>query len=379
MPWVGISKNKTNCSFLDKNIMKEETPTSKKRSRVAKSIIGYTNEPKPISSSKIELITLLNYYANSFDFEKSKEYLLKNPAFKDFSDVDAQYFKNYGFLQRILNNGFDDKDGLIKSWLEKAKTDLSNIKSRNQKQKQIKQDNRKLWRIKKDQEIREIGSLPDQLIDNIHKNRNLGFESIRDEFYSINTKEGIQSVQDAACRILKRVESEILEKDSNQQYKRGFLNKCRGQMLLLIEKCQEKLKSQKTEQIPIKRKRAPKKQKPVNKLKKVSKVKFLHHHDVLGDSRGAVTLIGAHEYFVYDGKNLRYYISETDKKLDVTGTSIINFDIDKSCMKVVRKIDYIKDIMGLSKSAKKKLFDGIKAIKKPVTGRLNDECFLIYV
>ena len=358
--------------------MEEETPTSKKRSRVAKSIIGYTSEPKPSSSTKIELITLLNYYANSFDFEKSKEYLLKNPAFKDFSDVDAQYFKNYGFLQRILNNGFDDKDGLIKYWLEKAKTDLSNIKTRNQKQKQVKQDNRKLWRIKKDQEIREIGSLPDQLIDNIHKNRNLGFESVRDEFYSINTKEGIQSVQDAACRILKRVESEILEKDSNQQYKRGFLNKCRGQMLLLIEKCQEKLKSQ-TEQIPIKRKRAPKKQKPVNKLKKVSKVKFQQHHDVLGDSRGAVTLIGAHEYFVYDGKNLRYYISEDNKKLDVTGTSIINFDASQSCMKVVRKIDYIKDIMSLSKSAKKKLFDEIKAIKKPVNGRLNDECFLIYV
>ena len=361
--------------------MEEETP--KKRSRAVKSIIGYTSEPKPINSSKIELIALLNYYANNFDFEKSKEFLLKNPVFKDFSDVDAQYFKNYGFLQRILNNGFDDKDGLIKTYLEKAKTELSNVKTTNQKQKQIKQDNRKLWRIKKDQEIREIGSLPDQLIDNIQKNRNLGFETVREEFYSINTKEGIQSVQDAASRILKRIDSEIREKDANQQYKKGFLNKCRGQMLLLIEKCQERskeiLKSQKLEQTPIKRKQAPKKHKPINKLKKVSKVKFLQHHDVLGDSRGAVTLIGAHEYFVYDGKNLRYYISEPDKKLDVTGTSIINFDADKSCMKVVRKIDYIKDIMNLSKTAKKKLFDGIKAIKKPVTGRLNDECFLIYV
>lgn len=358
--------------------MMEEAKEKKKRGKV----IGYAGEPMPKDSSKIELITLLNYYANNFDSEKSKAFLLKSPDFKEFADIDAQYFKNYGFLYRILTNGYEDKSGLIAKHLDKAKSEFQRIRDTNQIQKQVKQDNRKSWRIKKDQELREIGSLAEQLVDNIFRNRNLGFDSIKDEFLAITSREGIQSILDAARRILRRMESEISEKDSIQQYKRGFLNKCRGQMLLLIEKCQERQKMLLKSAPDITRKTrkvSSGKKKPVNKLKKVSKVKFQQHHVILGDSRGAVTLIGAHEYFVYDGKNLRYYVSEPDKKLDVTGTSIINFDPEKSCMKVIRKVDYIRDIMNITKTAKKKLFDEIKAIKKPVTGRLNDECFLIYV
>lgn len=357
-----------------------------KRNKITKSIIGYTTEPKPVNSTKLELIILLNYYANTYDFEKSKEYLLKNPDFRDFSEIDAQYFKNYGFLNRILLNGFVDTDGLIQKHLEKAKNDLSRIKIRNQIKKQETKDNRKTWKIKKEQGLREIGSIADQLIDNIFKNRKTDFESVKEEFETIQSKEGLQSVYNAAQRILKRIDSEIAEKDSTQCYKRGFLNKCRGQMLVLLEKCQERQKEMsKTDKLIIrhantkKRKSPIKKTKPVSKVKKVSKLKYQPYHDVLGDSRGAVTIIGAHEYFVYDGKFLRYYIAEKDKTLDVSGTTILNFDSEKSCMKNIRKIDYIKNIMGISKAEKKKLFNAIKAVEKPVNGRMNENCFLIYV
>lgn len=353
---------------------------AKKPSRtrvIAKNIFGV--EPKPRESTRIELITLLNYYANNFDYEKSKAYLIKHPEFEKYKGVDDKYFLNYGFLYRILDNGFNDADDYIKSYLEKAKAELEeHLVRKKPARKVVPQQKPKIPNIRRIQDLRECGGLAEALLDMIYQDQKQTFSGspLEKELSEMKSRDGLQEVLSATERILKRLQIDKVE--NRECFRRGFLASAIRQITNLLDATKKHL--EKIEKVEVKKASVVKKQqkKPVPKAKRVKDVRYTETHPVLGTGRGATTIIDATDYFVYDGKNLRHYVAKKGEKLDVRGTTIINFDPELSKMKNIRKVENIKDIMKMSRSEKTKLFKEINSVEKPLNGRLNKECFLIF-
>lgn len=129
--------------------------------------------------------------------------------------------------------------------------------------------------------------------------------------------------------------------------------------------------------------RAPRKTKAVSKDKLVAKLKYLKQDDKLKlVSVNPTDIIGAKELWVFNNKTrkLGRYIAKDFADLAVKGTSIINFDEDKSVQKTLRKPeDQLKEFKAAGKVALRKFLDDIKAVDIKLNGRINEECILLKV
>ena len=124
-----------------------------------------------------------------------------------------------------------------------------------------------------------------------------------------------------------------------------------------------------------KAKKAPSKEKLVSKLKfKVSDEKFKLVSIKPEDCLQAL------ELWVFNTKTrkLGCYVCEDLQALSVKGTTIINFNENKSLAKTVRKPEeLLKDINNLPKTKLRKLYDGIKSVETKLNGRINDDIILV--
>jgi len=129
--------------------------------------------------------------------------------------------------------------------------------------------------------------------------------------------------------------------------------------------------------------RKPRAKKPTDKAKLVAKVKYLKQDDKLKlVSINPVDIIGAKELWVFNVKTrkLGKYVASEYSDLSVKGTSIINFDENKSVAKTLRKPEeQLKEFKGAGKVALRKFLDDIKAVDIKLNGRLNEETILLRV
>ena len=129
--------------------------------------------------------------------------------------------------------------------------------------------------------------------------------------------------------------------------------------------------------------RKPKAKKAVPAEKIVSKLKYKKADEPLKlVSINPADILGAKELWIYNTKSrkLGKYIASEFADLGVKGTSIINFDENKSVQKTLRKpIDQLKEFKAAGKVALRKFLDDINAVDTKMNGRINEEIMLLKV
>jgi len=129
--------------------------------------------------------------------------------------------------------------------------------------------------------------------------------------------------------------------------------------------------------------RKPKAKKTVPAEKIVAKLKYKKADEPLKlVSINPADILGAKELWTYNTKSrkLGKYIASEFADLGVKGTSIVNFDENKSVQKTLRKpIDQLKDFKAAGKVALRKFLDDINAVDTKMNGRINEEIMLLKV
>ena len=129
--------------------------------------------------------------------------------------------------------------------------------------------------------------------------------------------------------------------------------------------------------------RKPKAKKAVPAEKIIAKLKYKKADEPLKlVSINPADILGAKELWTYNTKSrkLGKYIASEFVDLGVKGTSIINFDENKSVQKTLRKpIDQLKEFKAAGKVALRKFLDDINAVDTKMNGRINEEIMLLKV
>ena len=124
-------------------------------------------------------------------------------------------------------------------------------------------------------------------------------------------------------------------------------------------------------------KKAPSKEKLISKLKYAKENKELKIVSI-----NPADILGAQELWMYNAKTrkLGKYVAASFKTLSVKGTSIENFDTDKSVCKTLRKPDEkLKEFAKAGKVALRKFLDDIKATEAKMNGRISADVVLLKV
>lgn len=127
--------------------------------------------------------------------------------------------------------------------------------------------------------------------------------------------------------------------------------------------------------------RKPRAKKAPSKEKLVSKLKFKTHDDryklvSIQPSEAAAAL----ELWVFNTKTrkLGVYVASDTAALSVKGTTIINFNEDKSIAKTLRKPEeQLKDANKLPKTKMRSLFNSVNSIETKLNGRINADVILL--
>jgi hypothetical protein len=93
-----------------------------------------------------------------------------------------------------------------------------------------------------------------------------------------------------------------------------------------------------------------------------------------------VEIIGASELWVYNSKTrkLGKYVAAAYQTLNVKGTTIINFDVDKSVCKTLRKpSEQLKEFARAGKVQLRKFLEEIRATDTKLNGRINADILLL--
>jgi hypothetical protein len=124
-------------------------------------------------------------------------------------------------------------------------------------------------------------------------------------------------------------------------------------------------------------KKAPSKEKLIAKLKYAKENKELKIVSI-----NPADILGAQELWMYNAKTrkLGKYVAATYKTLSVKGTSIENFDTDKSVCKTLRKPEEkLKEFAKAGKVQLRKFLDDIRATETKLNGRINEDILLLKV
>lgn len=126
--------------------------------------------------------------------------------------------------------------------------------------------------------------------------------------------------------------------------------------------------------------RAPRVRKPKPPAQVVKYLKYKIKDEALGlSSVDKQKMVDATEIFIYNTKSrkLQYYVPQDGYLLTVRGTSILNFDPDKSGQKTVRKPEDLKSMAGATKLPMRKMYQSLKTKAIKLNGRVNDQCIIL--
>jgi hypothetical protein len=120
-----------------------------------------------------------------------------------------------------------------------------------------------------------------------------------------------------------------------------------------------------------------------SKEKVIAKLKYCKTDAVLKlVSINPADIVGASELWTYNIKSrkLGKYVAAAYQTLTVKGTSLVNFDTDKSVCKTLRKPDEkLKEFAKAGKIQLRKFLDDIKATESKMNGRMNADIVLLRV
>lgn len=129
--------------------------------------------------------------------------------------------------------------------------------------------------------------------------------------------------------------------------------------------------------------RAPRAKKSVPAEKIVAKLKYKKSDEPLKlVSINPTDIIGSKELWIYNAKSrkLGKYVATEYAELGVKGTSIINFDENKSVQKTLRKpAEQLAAFKATGKVGLRKFLEDINAVDTKMNGRINEEIMILKV
>ncbi len=170
---------------------------------------------------------------------------------------------------------------------------------------------------------------------------------------------------------------------ADEQLREAYTHRTKKQVRALIEFMRDIAAAcdMISEEAKVTRKPRVKKEVPKDKL--IEKLKYLKVHDPLGlVSINAIGIIGATELWCYDTKTRKItrYVALADQKLSVKGTSVVNFDPEKSSSKTLRKpAEQLATFKAAGKIALRKFIDSIQTIEIKANGRINEHQILLKI
>jgi len=326
-------------------------------------MLNGASEPKftALNSDKLNMMHGLNHYNIHVKKEMSKKWVMewvkKNApelvsGLKDKKDF---RFENLGFVFRMASHGFILEDKQVE-----------NIKNRLVALSKFVEpevvEERKVV-AKKPVVINKALESFDYAIDAV-------FSGKTPEAVALGTDKKQQAEVVAQCdKILFEMEDapEYFDKNKARAAKK-FLTNLKKQ----VETVVKVVKQQKV------RKVAPKK---INPAKMVSGLVIKKEDKALGlVSLRPEQLIGAKQAIVYNTefRFLMYFKSASDDGFMVSGSTLKNFDVEKSFFKKVRKPEEMaKAISGQSVATIKKFIESIKSTQYACKGRLNENAMIL--
>jgi hypothetical protein len=178
-------------------------------------------------------------------------------------------------------------------------------------------------------------------------------------------------------------ELDIATSDKDYEMSEAYSHLGKREMNRLHNLVREVVKACDTVAVLAKTTRKPRKrkEKPAGVL--VAKVKYLKEFaDLNMKSVHPEKMVGAEEVWVFNVKyrKLFQYVAQDGMQLSVKGTTLQNFDPEKSGAKTIRKPDeFFKGVDNMTKRPLTKAFKEIRGVLAKATGRINEECLIVKV
>lgn len=330
------------------------------------SLLNGASEPKftALNSDKINLMRGLNHYSVHAKQEHSKKWAIEWSK-KNMPEIVAGLrdkkdwrFKNLGFVLRMVENGFILEEGQ----LERIKADLIQIS----KFVEPIDEEKKVVIKKVEVEVpNKVLEEFDYAVDDV-----LMGKEPRSINFGLNKKHHAEVI--ARCdKMLREMEEapEYFAEDKIRPMKK-FLNSVKKQ----LDTVSQVVRQQRV------RKVAPKK---INPVKMVSKMQYKKKDEALGlESLRPEVLIGAKQAIVYNTayRFLMYFKAASDDGFMVSGSTLKNYDLEKSIFKKIRKPEEMaKAIKGLTLAAMRKYLDTVNGKEFACKGRFNENMMILKV
>ncbi len=328
-------------------------------------LLNGASEPKftALNSDKINLVRGLNHYAVHAKQEHSKKWAIEW-AKKNMPEIVAGLrdqkdwrFSNLGYVLRMVENGFLLEEGQ----LERIKAELVQISKFVEPVVEEKKVVIKKAVVAPNKALEDF----DYAVDDV-----LMGQEPRSIAFGTDKKHHAEVI--AQCdKILREMEEapENFAKDKIRPMKK-FLNAVKKQLDTVVQVVRQQRV----------RKVAPKK---INPVKMVSKMPYKKKDEALGlESLRPEVLIGAKQAIVYNTEYrfLMYFKAASDDGFMVTGSTLKNYDLEKSVFKKIRKPeDMVKAIKGSTLAAMRKYLDTVKGKEFACKGRFNENTMILKV
>lgn len=334
----------------------------------------YGPEPKYSRElSQLEMIKALNWYNYLYTNKQTKLQVIKyckshNVAYKNIKALNDNKFINIFNLCTLVNNGAilssTDKSFLDKKLKELENTiveDESNVKSSPSIQDRIKNKEK------------DVVSQLEEYIDN---KTEINFY---DEFLKLNISNQLaNSIINKYTEQLDEINLAINKEDEQCVECYSHLNNKELKLFRdYIKSIIDAAEQIKNRTLKIKKHRA---KKPVSRDKLVAKLKYKVEDNTLKlVSINPVDILEKEKIFIYNIKSrvLSKYEAQSNFKLGVKGTTLVNFSETDSYSKKIRKPEeFFKEFKKINKEFDK-TFINIKASKGVVNGRISGDCIIL--
>jgi hypothetical protein len=324
----------------------------------------------PLNSDRISLINGLNFYSREFDFSDSKRWAIswlkkKQPELaKKLTEVKDAFFNNRGFVCRMNERGYvlssEQETNLLK-FFENL------VLAEQEEQEIVEKDSGSKVKVPA-MKINPCLQSLNEVIDAVLEGKNPPALQLSDK------KADVQEVVDYCVRTIEEM-TEYGEYYSPQTIRAlmPVLKKCCEQGLTILKS----LENKKTSFV------APKK---INPSAMVKGVRYQKEDKALGIKSVPITsVIGSRKLYAYDTKarKIRLYVSNSAQGFMFSGTTLKNFDPEKSVCKTVRKPEqFFAQFSGnITMSALNKSFKELSTTESKIEsgGRFNENLIILKV
>lgn len=326
------------------------------------------------------LMLALNYYSCECDNKQKKGWFMdrfRKEAKFPMGDIHDREFRIAGTLARILANG----NHLEQNELDRLESEFHRIKAMSKKPEVVEEPTtavkvpsvQERMEEKASEFVAEFNGIVDEFV--------MDRKAIPDVDLLVKQKQPIPAP--IAKKIVAKVQRTLNElqeavagtdaylNEGYKNFKKTELKKLLSAYQTLVDRLQQMKK------VVVRKARTPK-AKPVGTI--VARMKFSPANDELKlKSVSPTSIVGADELYCFNTKTrkMQVYKALDGMTLTVKGTTIMNYDMEKSLQKTVRKPETVAPVAEKGKRAFAAFMKALTAKPAPLNGRIGADTILL--